>query len=1751
MSDRIEQVSRCYRENVSPAERPIQTGRSPSQNHQPGVQGMWSAAVGIVLATLRYIAPAVFALFWGQHSLLYRLIRHVETTVKSIIYSSDAQRDSVLQWLGASGSVRVENMETVWQHGWLLCGAIDTVVPGACAGHPPSRLSLEHAQIIAETHLGVEPVFSRQEFENTESLNRHQEWKLAHYLDRIRLALAKLSPPVSKQNSPSNSPEMQMNFDYVAKGSGLTAAQPNQKSYFRVYPSEQQSLEPGEITIIIKGPNKIYGMSNGPPILGKAQSIRQKVLGLQEKHRYTENALPLTQGTTYLRNYGKNDMNKTYYIPKEKHEIDIDVQIRQDHLKIGYVVKIEGEYEISVTSRGLHILGSPFTVTATKDIIKVLEKKNSFLEDGETINIVDEKSDRKVVLRIVDFVTEKMLLKENGTLEKISEDEANVLIYNDRQNRISKNLTIHSENNKDEVTEQLNKNRNQNRFRDASTKVSKILKVCKVLNSTLNEKNVHNNNKDYTLSCPQKDIPDIVNSTLSETLKPLSLSSKSIETNKEEVRDLLQIYKEQEFNKTQDSVYDDMNVKEMTNNNDFNKFRIADEYRICKIPCTVYNNESCTNPFLEDVILQAENNFDLNNPKETINRINTFTSDPIHIFINEEIDARPSSTNPFLDVNVGEIERPKTPILKILTGDIKDRNDSIYISPENNDDFEGMEKDEFINPFFVYKPEKMQINQESFPITDFIIGAPVSLPPILKAPSPEPNNINSMLLTAASQYETNNQKPSQMKSSEDSTFVPSKDKTAIENIDSTYETESHCDPSLIIKHQEPNSIGEFSDIEYEAEARKDSSCEIQIHETLNKNVEITNKELWDSAYVSIDDNNSTSDTNNNNFGITHNDLCETQNEEKYFFNMDTNYEDRNIFPPLKMGPAEREIWQTCEDLSAIPRTDDFKSDSKMHKNRRPIFTPIMEENERSISTGKNVTQEYDQSNDSINIDPVSVAFAELNEVFEEYCPESDPNSLTSVTDKEKFDSIVIDHAIQSLTSHVDPASVNADVERQETENLEGTISGVQQTATELDSASRTLQLHFDSLQKVMPKIKREFGENTSTNIVLEKKKYWDEKIKQIEEMKAQQPKRKKSFSKPLKHNDSLTKRKGKQIVKNFLNATENEKTAVKQTHIEIMPDAQNDLLSNDQQDLLSSEKLVDKWKKFWDAKLESENSENKQQTLEMSRAKSPLQKTIPASEICPNQILEIKTEQYIAPPIVPVKQEIAEEVFKAFETSPKRFFGTSRKQILNKIDAFLKKPSANDKQPQSDETKHESGIVSSRITLYHKIAKVEPVNVNQRESSSLYSFKKESLQHKLEEAENKALSQNNKYVKYVKDINEKKKGEQEEQIPVPKTERVVPKQLSSLRKSSVSKSEMDIFNKVSDSPHNKILESHKSCDELPKVNVKNFISLYENASKSSLSTTPIHSSKTLNASSIATSKYEPMKAREVRSISPEMMHKKPSIAIPAGKRVTEKLIDHRLSPIYNIAGIDESELHTEIIDLSIESEHGERESPERDVFVEYKARFKLAKEYFQSKEELRPEPEKKVHKLNECEILLWKNSVNNERNTTPTKKAKKKVKSNTFPSSEIAYNWQEYDNKNKEGATKLVKISEKFNIDDLFNDVVGEGRLSRRGSFKGIPHKKAVLETFKSMENISDDKMSPYEMAISQLSEFGKEDCVKNAQTYLKEYPYLPQTAPNKYHSRLDPKAFGLISRQELLSSKPRRNSVPDLRLNATFTADL
>lgn len=1328
-------------------------------------------------------------------------------------------------------------------------------------------------------------VFSRQELESNDALSRHQEWKLATYLDRIRQALAKLTPPVSKPQSQRTSPEMiQFTLDFVAKGLGLTAAQVKNKAHFKVCPTSQQSLDPGEITILIRGPKDTYGMTVIPPVLGKAQLIRQKVLGLQTKPNLTETALPITQGATYLRSYGKNDMCKTYYIPKSQYEIDIETEISIDHAKISYTVNLEGKYEISITSRGQNIVGSPFTMTTTKNIIDIFEKDNDWFEDGEEIDIVDVKTDRKVVLRIVDFVTEKMLLKENGELEKISDAEANVLMSTDGLNLITEpNSRINK------IIRGTSAKSKSDGFRKIAEKIVQMNRVCKIITSLVAQKPKKAQKKnsleqlielDATFSRPrsQQDVPDIVNSTFSETkVNPLATGKRDkfiIPTNisvslcTEKAMPLYEDYDRTfslELNNSPLTLRTDNDTPDSLNN--YNPYHDRIDHN-----GLIDRDKTSSNPFLnesysENYTIEKELGSFVNTEYETNNSQHEETEDgPIRIVIDEQNSESPPTINrnPFAEPDV-ILERPKTPVLKIITGEVRNRDGSVYIDPETERLTEEILANEFINPFFLHHHQNQ--NSENLPITDFIIGAPVSLPPLIRAPTPEPH-MDSLLITRQENTEVLT-KECQIKQDSSNEVAATMFSTPLHTINKKEINKGDNHSSSTFHSLETNSaatdsieiidLPNISEYQEGLEIDRESSRDITLK-----------KDIWDSAYVSIDDSNSSPDSNNND-----NQLTEITSKERFSLS-DNNFEISN------MGPAEREIWQSCTELqdNAAKQYEEVKV-SKWEV-KRPSFTPILEESDRSISTGLKETPRSDTNQD---IDTIMVAFAELQDTYGVNLANSNYSSTASKETKtsNKF----VTDMTKRYESSVDSASELPDVKRHAKE-LEGKISEVQENVTECVSASQTLRKYdMPSHEEI------QFGDSKKSNIVLEKKQYWDEKIREIEALSSEenkcQQKRRRLSARHLRNNDSLTKRRGKQIVKNFLKASDQQTTNEKHLPMKSHPSSPSPLDSETSLDHpRSNEKLVEKWKNYWDNKLDTE----KEVETTCCRAKSPKNKETsvsPQPKYNKEDVIESYNEPYQTITLSPVKQELPEEIFKAFETSPKRFFGTSRKQILNKIDTFLGKPSTADESSTdvSGAAHYDSGLVSSRISLFHNISQTEEVPWTGRKCQSMQNiFLRKDRKHSIistedrfvNKAENSIEENDSKHFKVVysnkmntpenyadnvplkerrsrmankmysfeETTNQDQKAIQElaVEIQVPCVKKAISQYnrhgnkvlqksstVATLRKSSFSKSEMDIFKKFEPKVEEDDFDKYKSCDELPRINVKNFITLYESVSK--------------------------------------------------------------------------------------------------------------------------------------------------------------------------------------------------------------------------------------------------------------------------------------------------------------------------------
>lgn len=1215
-------------------------------------------------------------------------------------------------------------------------------------------------------------------------------------MGKISDAIKNLPPAVSKPNSQSNSPDLcYYTLDYAARGLGLTAAQVNNKMHFKLYPTAQQSLDPADITIFIRGPKDAYGMTVVPPVLGKAQQIRRAIINSQKPPQFTENLMPTTLGATYLRSYGKTDMKKTYHMPRAKYEIEIEVESKSDHIKVDYVVNLEGKYEISITSRGQNIIGSPFLVTASHNILGTLERESFCLEDGEEVDILDVKNDRKVVLRIVDFVTEKMLLREDGALEKITDEEANNLMgLKDKYSESDSKKNITHNNNFDQIINKL-------RFKDIAIKVALLIRICKFFASNVFESKKSSRTKHRITRQQQLGIPDIVNSTLNEGCTIQRPHHKNNSQPKTSAL-LSQVEKQKQF-------YENIGKNSFQSKEKW--FEIKDiEEDLTKVLST-------KNPFIEEL-----ENLRL---KRQVSK----EDEPIKIIVeNANSEGSSPNTNPFIEPEL--LERPKTPILKIITGNIQDRDDSVFVDPVLADVEDPFSINEFINPFFSHKHYETKDSIEN--ITDFKIGALVSIPPTVQADG----QLGSLHFTSNeyTNYEIEN--PSNSNTTDSNAFV-SLDSNASEDLSDI----KFCDSSRINNY--PNYPSK--------------------------------RDLWDSAYVSIDENNSSPDVPNKDSSI----LSDPAKKQD-------NFSDR-IIPTyeefFKLGPAERELWDSYDEITQVEPPYEQNCVTRWD-SKRLVFTPILEENERSMSAGWNLP-DHEVNVHQNTVEPVIVAKTEQKLEPLEHTPNSGHSSVSYEEQDKSLQSVEVD--LTTKVNDVDSASdIISDVKRQTNRNKEGKISAVQFDATESGSASHYLQ--NDKTVLTTPKMS---DEDRLANIVWEKKKFWDEKIRQIKEIESLEQKMTKSPKKNIPNHTLSTK----PITKNMAEVDLTNKSSVNifGQDLTAQPDtdlntrlscvAEQGYTSIDGRS--SDEKLVDKWKKYWDEKLEHEQQEL---FASGSRSISPRFKepspsrTFPKSNLPSSYCLndnECRTdtavkenrEEYSSKQITKpdsqstlTKPDLPEEImFQAFETSPKRFFGTSRKQILSKIYSFIGKQANPIQRSISNVwTSNDKELISRRMSVFQSPSQEEiPYKTSKSKSmNNIHQHSETCDKTMLKEIHDKAINSQQRKLPATKASGENTTNTQvtiemsnlnkqenlktlaEDPTSVKKSiNRILcnkkeseidinnktPKNADKLRKTLFCKSEMDIFAKFTNSDLEDDFDKYKSCDDLPKINVKNFITLYE------------------------------------------------------------------------------------------------------------------------------------------------------------------------------------------------------------------------------------------------------------------------------------------------------------------------------------
>lgn len=359
---------------------------------------------------VQFLLPMTLAtLIWGRKWIFTRALLHLDKSCISILCPSISKRERLIRWtsqrLPSSCGIQGAQLRNLWLNGSHLCTLINSVVPGACANpHRHWKRAPTHAQALAYKYFGIIPIFTDADFQ-TKTMTPNLEQTFQNYLTELQTAISKIS---HEQESLKRS----HSHAYITRGMGLTTGEQFRKNYFYIYPTDMNHRFE-DIIITMKGPYNTYGSvvlksmnilnsnSSAPYKSSIGKEIYQQCVNLKENEKSFLRDLPIDL---------TNILN-TSLVKREENTLDFNIKIEKGRAKVAFISKNNGIHELCITAKGEHISGSPFNINIEKNSSGVLD---SFAEvqDQHIYKTVN----RKVIKKEIDFITEKVVLSNNGNL---------------------------------------------------------------------------------------------------------------------------------------------------------------------------------------------------------------------------------------------------------------------------------------------------------------------------------------------------------------------------------------------------------------------------------------------------------------------------------------------------------------------------------------------------------------------------------------------------------------------------------------------------------------------------------------------------------------------------------------------------------------------------------------------------------------------------------------------------------------------------------------------------------------------------------------------------------------------------------------------------------------------------------------------------------------------------------------------------------------------------------------------------------------------------------------------------------------------------------------------------------------------------------------------------------------------------------------------------------------------------------------
>lgn len=200
--------------------------------------------------------------------------------------------------------------------------------------------------------------------------------------------------------------------DYVARGMGLFMGEQLRKTSFYIY-SYSECPSKG-VRVNIRGPYKSFAESSIPPFQNNCKKLNTKT----NMHRKRQSLFYSIS----------KDLAQFMHHSSIKNDIPIKVEMEEDRAKVTFIPTYTGIYQISLTSNGDLLNGSPFT-------IRVNPNESGLHDSFDTPNTPPNGKSkivtkRKILCKVIDFIDEKLVLKNDQDLNKyfISRNSENLLI---------------------------------------------------------------------------------------------------------------------------------------------------------------------------------------------------------------------------------------------------------------------------------------------------------------------------------------------------------------------------------------------------------------------------------------------------------------------------------------------------------------------------------------------------------------------------------------------------------------------------------------------------------------------------------------------------------------------------------------------------------------------------------------------------------------------------------------------------------------------------------------------------------------------------------------------------------------------------------------------------------------------------------------------------------------------------------------------------------------------------------------------------------------------------------------------------------------------------------------------------------------------------------------------------------------------------------------------------------------------------